>query len=230
MDTNNQFIGKNQFTIKPHIVQWNVLNKEHHLKIKRKDHKPKNIYTLSHLLSPTECQSIIKKAHKLGFQEAGLASTQDTYRINNKTRNNKRLIIEDKQFAAVLWQRIAHLVDPKFDNRKVHGLNWRFRIYEYAQGQTFAPHVDTRMSLANPKQKDWLTLFSVMIYLNDNFTGGATTFFDRRKRRSKQLTINRVIRPKTGMGLVFDHLLFHEGSVVDKGIKYAIRSDLIYEK
>lgn len=230
MDTHNQFIGKQQFTIKPHIVQWKVLDKVHSLKTKRKNHKPKNIYTLSNLLHPNECQAILHKAKQLGFQEAGLATEQDIYRVQNKTRNNKRLIIEDKQLAAILWQRIGHLVDPKFKNRKAHGLNWRFRIYEYQKGQTFTPHVDTQMQLPNENGKDLLTLFSVMIYLNDNFEGGATTFFDRRKKRSKQLQINKVIRPKTGMGLVFDHLLFHEGSVVKKGIKYAIRTDLIYEK
>lgn len=60
--------------------------------------------------------------------------------------------------------------------------------------------------------------------------GGATTFFDRRSKGQKKLTINRIIYPQTGMALAFDHLLFHEGSIVKKGIKYVLRSDILYTK
>ena len=60
--------------------------------------------------------------------------------------------------------------------------------------------------------------------------GGETTFFNRRRPRSRKLTPNRIIRPKTGMALAFDHLLFHEGSVVTKGKKYVLRSDIVYQK
>ncbi|HVK69187.1 MAG TPA: hypothetical protein VM694_32235, partial [Polyangium sp.] len=42
---------------------------------------------------------------------------------------------------------------------------------------------------------------------------------------------NRVrfaVRPAPGSVVVFDHLLLHEGAEVTAGVKYAVRSDLIY--
>ena len=55
-----------------------------------------------------------------------------------------------------------------------------------------------------------------MIYLHDNFEGGETTF--------KGISI----RPKQGMALLFLHNLYHEGSEVTKGVKYVLRTDVMY--
>ena len=50
-----------------------------------------------------------------------------------------------------------------------------------------------------------------MIYLNEGFEGGETTF-------------SRVkIMPKSGMALLFFHDLEHEGSKLIKGQKYVLR-------
>ena len=55
-----------------------------------------------------------------------------------------------------------------------------------------------------------------MIYLNDTYLGGATTF-DK-----------VVIQPKQGTALIFQHDLEHEGTAVDKGIKYVLRTDIMF--
>ena len=57
-----------------------------------------------------------------------------------------------------------------------------------------------------------------MIYLNDNFEGGATSFDDT------------IIKPKKGAALCFIHEQKHEGSPVITGIKYVLRSDVMYRK
>lgn len=226
MKTINQNIGKDKFIVAPHILQFKGLDPHFNQKIKRKNYPQKGIYTLRNLMTKEECNQLISKAKELGFQQAGLAIGQDIYRIKEKTRNNKRVIFEDKEMAATLWARMAHLADKKFQNHKVLGLNWRFRVYQYPEGGIFAPHVDERMDLGN----GMTTLFTFMIYLNEDMEGGETTFFERRKSGSKKLITNRVIKPRIGMGLAFDHLLFHEGSVVTKGWKYILRSDIVYRK
>jgi len=226
MSTMNQAMGAHQFQVQPHIVQMDVLSAQYSATVKRKNYPRQPIYTLRNLLSPQECKGIIQAAEGIGFQEAGLAIAQDVYRKKSSTRSNERVLIEDRAMAQQLWGRMQHLVDPKFDNHVASGLNWRFRIYKYAPGDRFAPHVDERMALPN----GGTTLFTFMVYLNENLTGGETTFFDRRRKGSRKLNINRVIAPKTGMALAFDHLLFHEGSVVRSGLKYVLRSDLIYVK
>lgn len=228
MDTLNQNLGDNKFTVAPHQFSLSFLEDPYPVKIKRKDYPQKGIYTLRNMMSPAECDRLVAKAESTGFQEAGLAYAQDLYRVKEKTRNNQRMIFEDQNFADTLYGRIQHLVDPKFANHYAHGLNWRFRVYKYVKGNAFTPHVDERMEL--PGEGGLQTFFTFMIYLNEKVSGGETTFFDRRRKGSKKLNVNRVIKPRIGMGLAFDHLLFHEGSVVTAGVKYVLRSDLVYSK
>ena len=227
VSTTNKEIGNGQFEVLPAALDFDALDERFELSVKRKSYPKQPIYTLRDFLSPAECQRIIAKCEEMGFQKAGLAIAQDVYRTKEKTRNNSRVMFEDRAMAAQLWQRISHLVDPKFDNHVAWGLNWRFRVYKYQRGDRFAPHVDERMELPG---QGLTTLFTFMVYLNDVVEGGETTFFDRRRKGAKKLTVNRVIRPRAGMALAFDHLLFHEGSVVKRGVKYVLRSDLIYCK
>lgn len=46
--------------------------------------------------------------------------------------------------------------------------------------------------------------------------------FDNRVRFS--------LRPPVGSAVVFDHLLLHEGAEVESGVKYAVRTDLVYAR
>ena len=55
-----------------------------------------------------------------------------------------------------------------------------------------------------------------MIYLNDNFKGGETRFN------------NLIVAPKKGSALVFYHYLEHEGAEVLQGIKYVLRTDIMF--
>jgi len=38
------------------------------------------------------------------------------------------------------------------------------------------------------------------------------------------------VKPETGMVLVFQHQLLHEGAAVTKGRKYVLRSDVMFDK
>jgi hypothetical protein len=55
-----------------------------------------------------------------------------------------------------------------------------------------------------------------MIYLNDTYKGGATRFE------------TFALEGQAGMALVFDHGLIHEGGEVSEGLKYVLRSDVMY--
>jgi hypothetical protein len=57
-----------------------------------------------------------------------------------------------------------------------------------------------------------------MIYLNEVEDGGQTTF----------LELGAAIEPKPGRALLFQHPVLHEGSEVRAGVKYAIRSDIMF--
>jgi len=57
-----------------------------------------------------------------------------------------------------------------------------------------------------------------MVYLNEGFEGGETLF----------LQPKTVIVPRTGMALFFQHPILHEGCELTRGVKYVLRSDVMY--
>jgi hypothetical protein len=200
----------------------------------RKDLEEGKSYILYNVLTKEECAKFIEICEEKGFALAGLAIGKDQYRVNLDVRNNKRVMFDDPDLADKLWKRVEHLIIPEYKDCKAKCLNWRFRVYKYEVGEKFAPHHDQTFPL--PRSND-RTLFSFMIYLNEGFEGGETTFFEEptreywnQKETEKNIKppIKYVARPQTGMCVVFDHYLFHEGSEVTQGVKYAVRSDVFY--
>lgn len=75
---------------------------------------------------------------------------------------------------------------------------------------------------------------SMMIYLNDDFSGGQTGFLEKKPRTSgrSRKRNNRTrfqVEPRRGSAVVFDHLVLHEGIEVSEGVKYAVRTDVIFQ-
>lgn len=62
-----------------------------------------------------------------------------------------------------------------------------------------------------------------MLYLNEGFQGGETNFL-----RSDG-ACERAVVPETGMALLFRHDMLHEGALLRGGVKYAMRSDVMFE-
>jgi hypothetical protein len=64
---------------------------------------------------------------------------------------------------------------------------------------------------------------TIQLYLNEGYEGGETTFVSF-ESPSKNVSC----KPRTGMVLVFEHRISHEGSKLKKGRKYAVRTDVMY--
>jgi hypothetical protein len=62
------------------------------------------------------------------------------------------------------------------------------------------------------------TLFTFLIYLNEGCVGGDTIF--------RQGNLN--VTPKVGTAIIFEHHLWHQGVEVESGLKFVLRSDIIY--
>ena len=67
---------------------------------------------------------------------------------------------------------------------------------------------------------------TLQLYLNEGFGGGETTFFPTGNENDKDAKVPVV--PRTGMGLLFEHHIMHEGSLLVEGIKYSVRTDVMY--
>ena len=61
-------------------------------------------------------------------------------------------------------------------------------------------------------------LLTFIVYLNDGFQGGDTAFLDD----------DVVAHPKPGRALLFQHQILHEGCQVLAGVKYVLRTDVMY--
>jgi len=169
------------------------------------------IFKVESFLTSLECDGLIRRAEAQGFEKATIA-TSGSHKVEPKTRNNDRVIIDDPQLAGAFWARIAEFSPRVIAGRQARGLNERFRFYRYAPGQKFVWHADGSFRRDNGE----LSLLTFMIYLNEGYRGGATRFEELE------------VVGKLGMALVFEHTLFHEGSEVLEGVKYVLRSDVMY--
>jgi len=91
------------------------------------------------------------------------------------------------------------------------------------------------MGYTIPKIKDNPNLESrlaFLCYLNEGFDSGVTIFYSKcnnknSENKNKSNVIHTIV-PKTGTCVIFDHNIWHCGSVVPKDSKCILRSDLIY--
>lgn len=173
------------------------------------------IIKIPDLMSPAECRAMIDRVESLKPEIAPI-NTLDGTRVNRKIRSNERVMFDEQALADDLLERIRPRASATIHGMSLVGVNERFRCLRYRPGTRFMPHTDGSFRRS---ESEW-SCYSFLIYLNDEFEGGATTF----------LTEPEVeIKPQTGMGLLFQHPIVHEGSLVTSGTKYVCRSDLMYQ-
>lgn len=169
-------------------------------------------------------------------------------------RNSDRIIWDQQEISDRLWARIERVpgIREKLDrfneldllgghksggrpgmNWKFHRVNKRLRFLKYGPGQFFRPHCDGHYSEDRTDDKVVRTHFTLHLYLNDSkaegsdeatLVGGATSFLSSDEKRKLD------VDPKAGRVLIFQHQrLYHSGDDVRKGIKYTMRTDILYE-
>jgi prolyl 4-hydroxylase len=168
-------------------------------------------FTLPAVMTRDECAQVIARIDALGPATAPVTTAAGAVMMPD-VRNNQRVMFDDVALAATLFARIT--VPGSLCDMRAVGLNERFRCYRYQPGQRFAPHRDGCFERSDTER----SLLTFMIYLNDDFTGGETAF----------LGYDCSAKPRVGTALLFQHMLDHEGCVVRSGVKYVLRSDVMY--
>eukprot|EP00435_Cladocopium_sp_Y103_P060046 s568_g21.t2 len=123
------------------------------------------------------------------------------------------------------------------------------RCYRYQSGDLSRPHWDRSFCLCEtPNVLSSFSAYSLLLYTNDTFEGGETTFFEAdpslpvsNKKLTPQcdrasLRVALRMQPKAGDALLFPHGLhpgchpspLHEGSEVLSGEKLLVRTDIMY--
>jgi hypothetical protein len=205
-----------------------------------------SIYRVSNVLTGQECRDAIAFAKQLGFTRVQQAQTSDF-----AFRDNDRVLIQSPQLASLLWSRLQpHVVKIATSARSIDlaqavGCNPALRFYRYRTGQSFGCHVDQSIVDLN---SGWVSRYTVLIYLNDsrdsNLVGGHTLFYtstatlSTRQKKKKTMATKEEhkpvldVAPITGMALMHghgEHCLEHEGQRVDRGEKFVLRTDVMFQ-
>ena len=185
-----------------------------------------DVHLIDQLLSGSECEGLLKAAEFYGF---GVTNYPKDY------RGNLRLTVDDSSLAKAVWKRLESVVPQSVEEcgnkYEAVGLNERWRLAKYLPGDQFQQHEDAYFEddsggfLQGRK-----SMYTVNIYLNDGCTGGSTAF-EFEEGQSPLVRTYDVV-PKTGLCLLFrqppaQHYL-HEGKRVEGGLKYLLRSDVMY--
>lgn len=170
------------------------------------------VFTLSNFLSAQECYEFICKSESGEYELATIEAISGP-EIHKEIRNNDRLIFDDAKLAQALYLRARPFLPAEIDDWRVAGFNERFRFYRYNQEHYFKWHGDG--TYVRSKYEE--SMLSFIIYLNEDFTEGYTQFhWDK-------------IYPRQGMALIFPHRIQHCAVQPKHGIKYVLRSDVMYQ-
>lgn len=138
-------------------------------------------------MTDLECVTLIQNSSEK------YSSLQDEFLP--KEREGNRLLTTDENFASVLFNKIENHIgtDPKLANAKPCGfgtdgvwepdkINKCFRYNQYFSRMHFKPHRDATFI----QNEDTRSVLSVLIYLNDDFDGGCTVFYNTFGTRKKK--------------------------------------------
>lgn len=194
-----------------------------------------------------------RQQHTTPLERASINVSGGKQVLVTVARNCGRIIFDSREIVASVFNRIAHLPEvreimtlndmPLVTGCEASGCgevwgfarcNERMRFLRYEDGEYFRPHKDGSYETPDREQRSYFTLH---LYLNDHcrytqdglagaeirLKGGATTFHDSCMKGKLD------VFPKAGRVLLFQHKdLLHSGADVMQGVKYTMRTDLMY--
>mmetsp|Transcript_55135 Transcript_55135/g.129085 ORF Transcript_55135/g.129085 Transcript_55135/m.129085 type:complete len:252 (-) Transcript_55135:31-786(-) len=188
-------------------------------------------FVLHNVLTAAECDQLIEASEFTGYTEDAAVS------LGRDIRHNENCVwIAQDELCTIPFERCRPKLPVEQRLGAAVGLNARWRFYKYGPGDIFKAHTDGSWpgsgiepkdgSLVRDAYGDRWSLLTWVLYLNDNFKGGATRFFLDDDKPEE-------VPARRGSALCFYHghhpwSHVHEGGKVHDGTKYIIRSDVLY--
>lgn len=176
-----------------------------------------DIIEIPNFLSDFECDQIIELAkNKTLFPSRVYDTSNDNYDTNTRKSNQCWLKDIDNQLVKIISKRSAYLTNT------VGNYQEDLQVVSYNQGGFFSPHYDAcngTEEYCKRLNNEGYRLATVLIYLNDDFTGGETVF----------PKINKTVKPIKGKAVLFYNVdnngkpineSMHGGNPVTSGTKY----------
>ena len=205
--------------------------------------------------------------HRNNSQQYGFSSMIGKY--TRSQRNNSRLLILDRKLSTNLWEilkpEITALLSDSgkslscqplgFDVSRgeweLYGLNEGFRVNKYSatSHEFFSVHKDGQFC----PNADRRSVFTLLIYLNDDYSEGSTNFYFPKKSEEeiilegigKDMTVQDEIKslggldkgynafeikPSAGKAVIFNQNILHESLPVTKGTKFILKTDVVAKR
>ncbi|KAJ6630613.1 hypothetical protein B0H10DRAFT_1938824 [Mycena sp. CBHHK59/15] len=193
------------------------------------------IILIDDAFSPVECKSYVKFIDSLPLE------LTPPKKRGEAERHNHRFSITSVDFAQRLHAVfVPHL--PAFlpaarptrgaanagVARVAHSFNSNIRVYKYTPLQYFGPHYDDDCRDPMSGAKSEWTLLLYLTGYEDGVEGGETLFYQDDKGRPSEVIKAPLTR---GTALLHRHgreCMLHEGSPVLRGVKYVLRSDIMF--
>lgn len=206
--------------------------------IKRKDIQ--SGFILENFFSEKECDIYLEQLEDISFKSLD-KEYPESY------RNSERICLFNQDIATVIWSRLVPFLTKKdIHNQRPIDFNnegvWRpirvnecLKITRYKPNSYFKPHLDG-LYIPDPNEA---TIHTILIYLNDDFSGGNTNFIKIPKDQDLvsflkdpkgKYEVMESIKAKKGSALIFSSDKCHEGETVLKGNKFILRSEIVFQR
>lgn len=173
------------------------------------------VWTVAQALPVPRCEEYIARFHRSVPEQAPVIVAGGVA-VDLAVRSNTRVMWDDAEEATALVDLLGEAVPSTWNGERRVGGNPRLRIYRYEPGEHHSAHWDTVVELPD----GIASRITLVFYLNDDFEGGETEFPELGKR----------VAPARGTALLFQHRVLHAALGVTSGVKYVLRTDVLYRK
>jgi hypothetical protein len=184
---------------------------------------PGHVFVSRNFMSHDECRGFIDIAESSGDMDyvSHPATREIAQRECGRWQRN------DVDVARKLFERMTTILqEMQLDcfptNYIPVACNSNLRLYKYEKNMSFGKHYD-----GSHPTDEGMTEITVLVYLS-NCVGGATRFYPTQTKRK-----NIAFTPEEGAILLHihgDRCLQHEADAVVSGVKYVLRTDVVYAK
>lgn len=184
---------------------------------------PAEVVVAGDFLTAEVCRSIVEYADRTAAQPMRQDTTKpgggdEVKKVRSAQRVGELVPIDGMadEIVNLVGRAWRYEVEPRFHME----LEWFEcpQLLRYGPGGRYVPHADS--DVWNPEQSAWQRAvdrdFSLLIYLDQSFTGGSLSF----------LNFNYVLHPKPGMLVYFpsDARYLHEATPVQSGRRHVLVS------
>jgi len=154
------------------------------------------------LLTPEECQELLALCETNGYEQR-----------ESPRRHNLECFVWRPDIAQQIVARLnSKIREESLMTFRISETSSQLQCYRYRKGDLVAPHSDASVQVNGG---EW-SAFTLVIYLNDEFDGGATGF----------PALGIQLSTPVGHGILFKQSLAHEGMKVLAGEKHIVRTDV----